>query len=103
MGSLSNQIIYSRNDVSLEPIIFSTRNGCLFGIGSTDMLRVGEDSADYRIVASQPVILYGNPACSLEATPKQYVDIRRICYFSTSPHGGVDEWATAKLSSNLWI
>ena len=32
-----------------------------------------------RVVASQPVILYGDPTVNLEAATKQYVDVRRIC------------------------
>ena len=56
-----------------------TSNGCLFRLGANDILRVGKDSGDIRVVASQPVILYGDPTVNLEAATKQYVDIRRIC------------------------
>ena len=48
-------------------------------LGATDILRIGTNSGDLRVIASQPVILYGNPTANLEATPKQYVDSKKSC------------------------
>ena len=79
LGSLNNQISFARNDANQLPITMATSNGCLFRLGANDILRVGKDSGDIRVVASQPVILYGDPTANLEAATKQYVDNKRVC------------------------
>ena len=52
---------------------------CNFSLGVNDILRIGKDSTDLRIVASQPIILNADPTDNYGAATKRYVDNKRVC------------------------
>ena len=79
MGTADNEILYSNNIANPQPIHYLSSNGHNFALGSNDILRVGKDAADLRIVASQPVILNADPTDNFGAATKRYVDNKRVC------------------------
>ena len=79
MGNVNNEINYIRNDANPQPIHFYSSNGVNFSLGITDILRIGKDSTDLRIVASQPIILNADPTDNFGAATKRYVDNKRVC------------------------
>ena len=79
LGDSNNEIFYHRNDSNPLPIYFTTSNGIIFSLGINDILRIGKDAGDLRIVALQPIILNADPTDNFGAATKRYVDNKRVC------------------------